>query len=157
MGTPVDPVPRVAADALAKACDSPGYPAAAGTPALLQVDGSAGGELVAAWQARTGRWSVSPAFSLSGSAPLTTGFGPSGSVAVVLTSGRAVILAGPGGSWQQAPRLPAGRDVTVALPGDGSAEVLVPAAGTLTVWQLAGGSWAKAQTIKVPIQYGSSS
>ncbi len=53
MGTPVDPVPRVAADALAKACDSPGYPAAAGTPALR--------EAAAGWLARNHGVSVDPA------------------------------------------------------------------------------------------------
>jgi hypothetical protein len=129
----------------------------AGTTALLQADGRSGTQLIAAWRASDGRWSVSPALSLSGSGPLTTGFGPAGSVAVVLTSGRAAMLAGPGGSWQQTPRLPAGRDVTIALPGHGPAEALVPAAGTLTVWQLDGSSWVKEQAIKVPIQYGSSS
>src|ERR1022692_3417244 len=44
VGTPVDPVPRVVRDALAAASDSPGYPAAAGTPALR--------EAAAAWLAR---------------------------------------------------------------------------------------------------------
>jgi succinyldiaminopimelate transaminase len=44
IGTPVDPVPAVVRDALARASDSPGYPAAAGTPALR--------EAAAAWLAR---------------------------------------------------------------------------------------------------------
>ena len=53
MGTPVDPVPRVVRDALTAASDSPGYPAAAGTPALR--------EAVAAWLARQHGVLVDPA------------------------------------------------------------------------------------------------
>jgi len=34
VGTPVDPTPQVAREALAAACDAPGYPATYGTPAL---------------------------------------------------------------------------------------------------------------------------
>jgi hypothetical protein len=128
-----------------------------GSTALLQADGRSGSELIAAWQSEDGRWSVSPALNLSESALRTTAFGPAGSVAVVLSGGRAAILAGPGGAWRQPPRLPAGRDVTIALADRGHAYALAPAAGTLTIWRLAGGSWVKAQTIKVPIQYGSSS
>ncbi len=44
VGTPVDPTPRVAQDALVAAADAPGYPPAAGTPALLAALG--------AWTAR---------------------------------------------------------------------------------------------------------
>jgi succinyldiaminopimelate transaminase len=53
VGTPVDPVPRVVRDALAMASDSPGYPAAAGTPALR--------EAAAAWLARQHGVLVDPA------------------------------------------------------------------------------------------------
>ncbi|HYP45244.1 MAG TPA: succinyldiaminopimelate transaminase [Propionibacteriaceae bacterium] len=37
IGTPVDPTPSLAAEALARAGDSPGYPQTAGTPALQQA------------------------------------------------------------------------------------------------------------------------
>ena len=53
MGTPVDPVPRVVADALVAARDSPGYPAAAGTPALRAA--------AAGWLARNHQVTVDPA------------------------------------------------------------------------------------------------
>src|SRR6266496_3149649 len=53
IGTPVDPVPAVVRDALARASDSPGYPAAAGTPALR--------EAAAAWLARRHGVIVEPA------------------------------------------------------------------------------------------------
>ncbi len=49
----MDPVPRVVRDALAMASDSPGYPAAAGTPALR--------EAAAAWLARCHGVTVHPA------------------------------------------------------------------------------------------------
>jgi succinyldiaminopimelate transaminase len=52
VGTPVDPVPALVRDALAAASDSPGYPAAAGTPALR--------EAAARWLARTAGVQVSP-------------------------------------------------------------------------------------------------
>lgn len=44
IGTPVDPTPQVARQALIAACDAPGYPATHGTPALRQA--------VAGWFAR---------------------------------------------------------------------------------------------------------
>jgi succinyldiaminopimelate transaminase len=53
VGTPVDPVPRVVADALVAARDSPGYPAAAGTPALRAA--------AAGWLARNHQVTVEPA------------------------------------------------------------------------------------------------
>jgi hypothetical protein len=78
---------------------------------------------------------------------------------VVLAGNRAETISGPGSSWRRLPALPAGRTVTLALPGTGSTEALAADAGTLTAWQLAGSpsAWVKTQTIKVPIQYGSSS
>jgi len=74
---------------------------------------------------------------------------------VVLTGNRAATLAGPGGSWRRLPALPCGRTVTLALPGGGGTDALAADGGTLTVWRL-GASWAKTQTVQVPIQYGSS-
>jgi hypothetical protein len=57
------------------------------------------------------------------------------------------------------PALPAGHAVTLALPAAGTIDALAADGGTLTAWQLRNGSatWSKTQTIKVPIQYGSSS
>ena len=53
VGTPVDPVPRVVAGALAAAADAPGYPATHGTPRLR--------EAAAGWLARRHGVSVDPA------------------------------------------------------------------------------------------------
>ncbi len=52
VGTPVDPVPDMVRNALARASDSPGYPVAAGTPALR--------EAAAAWLARRHGVTVDP-------------------------------------------------------------------------------------------------
>jgi succinyldiaminopimelate transaminase len=52
VGTPVDQVPRVVRDALAAASDSPGYPAASGTPRLR--------EAAAGWLARCHGVTVDP-------------------------------------------------------------------------------------------------
>jgi hypothetical protein len=129
-----------------------------GTVALLQADNGSRSELAAAWLYQRGRWMLSPVLSLAGSAVRTTAFGSSGAVAVVLSGGRGEILSGPGGSWRQTPPVPAGRTVTIALPGVGLADALAASAGTLTVWRLGGSGdgWTEVQTLKVPIQYGSS-
>jgi hypothetical protein len=87
---------------------------------------------------------VSPAFALSGSHGVSASSGADGAVAVVLSGGRGVTVSGPGGAWRQLPPLPAGQAV---VPGP---------AGP---WRLTGqpARWTRTQTIKVPIQYGSSS
>ncbi|HEY1820298.1 MAG TPA: hypothetical protein VGG83_10245 [Trebonia sp.] len=60
--------------------------------------------------------------------------------------------------WVLLPPLPAHTTVLASGPG-GATDALAVSGATLTVWQLAPGAtrWAKAQTIVVPIQYGSSS
>lgn len=61
--------------------------------------------------------------------------------------------------WHGLPALPSGRAVVLAVPADGSTEALAADGSTLTTWQLTGQPvrWASTQSIKVPIQYGSSS
>ena len=78
---------------------------------------------------------------------------------MVLSGHRGETLAGPGASsWQALPPLPSGRTVTLALPAAGTTDVLTVDGSSLTAWRLAPGSatWDRTQTIKVPIQYGSS-
>jgi hypothetical protein len=84
-------------------------------------------------------------------------YGVDNELAVVLTDGRAETVTGPGAKWQALPTLPTGHAVAVALPAAGPAQALAADGGTLTVWQVSGSRWATVQTIKVPIQYGSSS
>ena len=140
------------------------------TVALLQADRGSRAVLAAAWLDQRGRWTLSPVLSVAGAAVQTTAFGSSGAVAVVLSRAAAVpaasavsgargeILPEPGAPWRQTPLLPAGRTVTIVLPASGRADALAASAGTVTVWRLtsSGDSWTELQTIKVPIQYGSS-
>ena|GEM_PF-382099 len=128
--------------------------------ALLEAGGPPDVSLLAAWTSDGGQhWALSPVLRLGGSYAVSASFGGSGGVAVVLADNRGATLAGPGNSWRQLPALPAGHAVTLALPTAGTIDALAADGGTLTAWQLRNGSatWSKTQTIKVPIQYGSSS
>jgi hypothetical protein len=76
-------------------------------------------------------------------------------MAIVLSTGHAQTIAGPAAAWQP---LPAGT-ATLAPGPAGGWDALAVHSTKLAVWQLAPGSgaWASAQTINVPIQFGSSS
>jgi hypothetical protein len=122
----------------------------------------AGTSLLAAWS-DGGRWTVSA--PVAGGRVSASGFGPGGSVWVLLGGGRAEAIGGPGGSWQALPRVPAGTQVlapadtqVLAAGGTGalSYDALVVAGAKLTVWRLMAGAWARVQVISVPITYGSS-
>ena len=127
--------------------------------ALLQAGTGASAVLLAAWTGDGRSWALSPAFGLSGSHAVSASFGADGAVAVVLSGGRGVTAGGPGAAWRLLPPLPAGQAVVLALPAGGPADLLAAAGSTMAVWQLAGrpARWARIQTIRVPIQYGSSS
>ena len=127
--------------------------------ALLQVGTGASASLLAAWTADGHTWTLSPAFALSGSHPVSASFGADGAAAVVLSGGHGVTLAGPGAAWRQLPPLPPGQAVVLALPAPGTTDLLAAAGSMLTAWRLTGqpARWTRTQTIKVPIQYGSSS
>jgi hypothetical protein len=130
---------------------------AGGNAALLV----AGTSLLAAWS-DGGRWTVSAPVAAAGDEPgneqgvSASGFGPGGSVWVLLGGGRAETIGGPGGSWRALPALPAG--TATLAPGSGSSayDALAVAGSRLTVWRLAAGAWAQVQVINVPITYGSS-
>ncbi|HEY2239417.1 MAG TPA: hypothetical protein VGI21_11535 [Streptosporangiaceae bacterium] len=124
-----------------------------GDVAVLQ----AGPSLVAAWRGADGSWSRSSVLSTGSAGPQSVTFGKGNDLAVITAGGRAQTVTGPGAAWRTLPTLPTGRAVALALPAGGPAQALAATGGTLTVWQLAGSRWAQAQTIKVPIQYGSSS
>ncbi len=129
------------------------------TTALLLAASGSHDDLLSAWLDANGTWTTSAPVSIGTASVRTTAFGASGSVAAVTSSGRAEVLTGQGAKWQQTPPVPAGRAVTIALPADGQVDALAAAGGVLTVWQLgdAADQWVKAQIVKVPIQYGSSS
>lgn len=130
-----------------------------GDVALLQAGTGLSAVLLAAWTTGTGTWALSPAYALRGRAVAAASFASSGAAGVVLTGRRAITVTGPGSSWQPLPALPAGKTVTLALPAAAELEALAADGSTLTVWQLASGAtgWLKAQVVRVPIQYGSSS
>jgi hypothetical protein len=126
--------------------------------ALLEAGAAPSISLLAAWSSDGEHWRLSPVLRAGGSAAVSASFGDGG-VGAVLAGDRAETISGPGSSWRRLPARPAGRTVTLTLPGAGPIEALAASAGTLTVWRLTGdpGAWVKAQSVKVPIQYGSSS
>jgi hypothetical protein len=110
-----------------------------------------------------------PPWTASAPLPVTSAVTASGGLAgatltsspgawVLLTGGQAATIAGPGKPWLPLPPTPVRTSVLASGPGT-SIDALAVSGGTLTVWQLDHGStvWAKAQTISVPLQPGSSS
>ena len=101
--------------------------------------------------------------------PVTSGAVASGGLAgatatspggawVLMPGGQAATIGGPQQQWVLLPPAPAHTSVLASGPGD-SVDALAVSGSTLTVWQLDHGStiWTKAQTVSVPIAYGSSS
>lgn len=124
-------------------------------------DMGSSGVLLAAWESG-GRWTVSAPLRLAGPVRSSSA-GAGGGVAVTLAGRRGFVLARPGAAWQATPPLPAGRAVVLALPASGGTDALTAAGNILTAWRLraagpdAAGRWQRVQTMKVPVQYGSSS
>ncbi len=128
------------------------------TIALLTAGTGKTASLLAAWSADSGRhWALSPALPLGGMAPASASFSTSGATAVITGSGRADVITGSGTRWRTLPALPPGT-ATLAPGPSGAIDALAVHRGTLTIWRLPPGSaaWITAQTISVPIQYGTS-
>jgi len=127
--------------------------------ALLQAGTGPAASLLAAWTGDGQSWQLSRPFGLSGAHPVSASLGVDGTVAVVLSGGRGVTVSGPGAAWRALPPLPPGQAVVLALPAPGTTDLLAASGSMLTAWQLIGPAtgWTRTQTIKVPIQYGSSS
>ena len=128
-----------------------GLAAATGGNAALLL---AGTDLLAAWSDGA-RWTVSGPVAAAGGVS-ASGFGPGGSVWVLLGGGRAETISGPGSAWQALPALPAGTATLAPGPGPGAFDALAASGSRLTVWRLAAGAWTQVQVINVPIEYGSS-
>jgi hypothetical protein len=127
------------------------------TVALLQAGSGPAASLLAAWSTDSGgHWALSPPLPLNGAAVTSTSFGAAGAAAVVLAGNRGQIITSAGSHWQTLPALPPGT-VTLAA-GPGAISALAVHRARLTIWQPSPGSatWVKAQTIDVPIQFGSS-
>jgi hypothetical protein len=128
------------------------------TTALLAVGTGSAVHLLAAWSTGSGaRWSLSQPLPLRGARVSSTSFGPSHATAVVLTGNHAQTTNSTARSWQSLPALPPAT-ATLAPGAKGGWEALTVHRTKLTVWQLAPGTqtWATAQVITVPIQFGSS-
>jgi hypothetical protein len=131
---------------------------ASGTAALLEAGTDPAGSLLVAWSADGGsHWALSPPFRMNGATPISASFGPGNTAALLLSGNRGETLAGPGASWRPLPALPPGTATLTTGPA-GGLDALAVDRTILTVWQLAPGSaaWARTQTIKVPVQFGSS-
>lgn len=132
--------------------------AGARTVVLLAVGAGPAAVLLAAWTSDGGaHWALSPPLATGGAGLRSSGLGSAGAVVVVLGATRGQLLGGPGAGWRPLPTLPAGTLALVAGPG-GVADALAARGTKLTDWRLApaGGGWRAAQTISVPIQFGSS-
>ena len=139
---------RTESQTVAVLAASPGQAASSGQAASL----------LGAWSADNGRhWTVSPVLPLGGAALASASFGATGTTAVITTTGRADVITAAGGQWRALPVPPPGTATLAVGPG-GEIDALAVHRATLTVWQApAGGSgWKLAQTISVPIQYGTS-
>ena len=137
-------------DALHWYASAPPSSAATATPA------SSPGSSAAGWTASAGlpvTNAVTASGGLAGATPTS-----SGGMWVLLPGGQAATIGGPGQQWLLLPPTPAHTSVLASGPGT-ALDALAVSGSTLTVWQLDRGStiWAKAQTISVPIQLGSSS
>ncbi len=127
--------------------------------ALLAAGTGPATSLLAAWSADNGgHWALSPPLKLNGAQVASASFGPGGAAAILTSGNRGQAIAGPGAVWRSLPPLPPGTATLVPDTGGGF-DALAVHATKLVVWHLAAGSaaWSTAQTITVPIQYGSSS
>jgi hypothetical protein len=140
------------------------------TTSVLAVGTGAATSVLAAWSVNGGRsWTLSQPLRTgaerdSAHAP-SVSFGPDGSASLVLPSGKGATISWQSPDWQTLPTLPA-RTAALGSAGLGTVPeaVSVSGGGTLSIWQLApaagaaaGGHWQLAQTVKIPIPYGSSS
>jgi hypothetical protein len=124
---------------------------------LMLVRASAG--LTALWSGRrtaSAAWVASAPLPATG-AVTTSGRLASGGAWVLMAGRRAAVIAAPGARWRLLTPVPAGTAVLASGP-DGAIDALVTSRATATIWRLAPGAaaWSTVQTVKVPIQYGSS-
>jgi hypothetical protein len=128
------------------------------TAALLAAGTGPAASLLTAWSAGNGgQWALSPPLPLHGAALTSASFGPDGTTAVILAGRRGETITSAGSQWHALSALPPGT-VTLAPGPGGAITALAVHRATLTVWQASSGgaTWTAAQTISVPVQFGSS-
>ena len=132
---------------------------AAGTTTTLLAAGTGPAtRLLAAWSTDGGaHWALSPPLPLHGTTLTSASSGPDPAMAIVLSTGHAQTIAGPAAPWQPLPALPS-ETATLAPGPAGGWDALAVHSTRLAIWRLAAraSAWAPAQTINVPIQFGSS-
>lgn len=114
-------------------------------------------------QASSTAWTASAALPVTGAVIASGGLAGAtatspGGLWVLLPGGQAATISGPKQQWLLLPPTPARTSVLASGPGD-SIDALAVSGTRLTVWQLDRGAtvWSNAQTMSVPVQYGSSS
>ena len=125
--------------------------------AYAPLSGSTAGASAANWSA-SAALPVTSQVVASGGLASGSAQTPAAGMWVLLPGGQAATISGPKQQWLLLPPTPAHTSVLASGPG-GSVDALAVSGTRLTVWQLDRGAtiWAKAQTMSVPIQYGSSS
>lgn len=133
-----------------------------GTGAMALISAGTGRHpvLFAAWSTDDlTSWSVSPPLSTVGSTLESSGTTPTQGLVVQLEeaggAGKAVVIEPSTMAWDTLAPLPQRTAVVAAIPGGGF-DALIVRQGTLTVEALGAGGWTQAQTLQVPIPYGSS-
>jgi hypothetical protein len=119
--------------------------------------------LTALWLGSSAAWTASAPLPVTSAVIASGGLagataGSPGGTWVLMPGGQAATISGPGQQWLLLPPTPAHTSVLTSGPGN-AIDALAVSGSRLTVWQLDRGStiWAKAQSMSVPIQYGSSS
>jgi hypothetical protein len=137
---------------------------ASGSTSTALVAAAAAGrsDLLGLWRPPGGAWSDSPPLSVGPTQRiLATAVGLNGEQLVLLskpgTNGELEVASGPGLGWTALASPPAGT-VTLALLGDGSVDAFSVNGSRLRIFTVAPhqSTWALAQSMNVPIAYGSS-
>ena len=169
--------PRLTGSAVNGGTDVVGLTTTAGrTSAVLTVGSGRAASVVAAWSADGGaHWAQSaplPTPALAASGQPTVSFAADGSAGLVVTpaarqpaASQVTTIGWQARGWDTLPALPppaapastrSTKIATLVAPAGGALQALEVDRGTLTVWQLGTGGWTLAQTVRVPVPYGSS-
>jgi hypothetical protein len=133
------------------------------TSGLVAVGNASTVSLIGVASTAGGAWSRSAPLPIHPDGRIvSTGIEPGGGFVVLASrpNGSLVLEAetGPGGGWRSLPTPPSGT-ATVAMATGGAAAALTVHSTLLTDWRLdvQSGTWSKIGTVRVPIQFGSSS